>query len=184
MQHIRMSILRSSVIAVTPTYQYLYPNVNWQEELLRKASFKTQANVNVSGGSGAVRYYISVSFLNQSGMYKHTDLNDYDTQVRSERYNFRSNLDVDFSKRLKMELNLGGIIQDNNFPVRRQELSSKLYNKLPSWWYPMLNPDGSIGEIAGKNANPYALLTQTGYGAHHTTTLNATVDYLGICRDW
>lgn len=39
----------------------------------------------------------------------------------------------------------------------------------------MLNPDGSIGEIAGKNANPYALLTQTGYGAHHTTTLNATV---------
>lgn len=63
-------------------------------------------------------------------MYKHTDLNDYDTQVRSERYNFRSNLDVDFSKRLKMELNLGGIIQDNNFPVRRQELSSKLYNKL------------------------------------------------------
>lgn len=158
-----------------PTYQYLYPNVNWQEELLRKASFKTQANVNVSGGSGAVRYYISVSYLNQSGMYKHTDLNDYDTQVRSERYNFRSNLDVDFSKRLKMELNLGGIIQDNNFPGQAAGTIFKAIQQTPSWWYPMLNPDGSIGEIAGKNANPYALLTQTGYGAHHTTTLNATV---------
>lgn len=163
-----------------PAYQYLYPNVNWQQELLKKVSSKTQANINVSGGSGAIRYFISVSYLNQGGMYKYSDLHEYNTQVRSERYNFRSNVDVDLSKRLKMELNLGGIIMDNNYPGASVSSIFRSIQQTPSWWFPMTNPDGSVAASHGKTGNPYAILTQSGYQSCHNTTLNAT---LGLTWD-
>ena len=163
-----------------PAYQYLYPNVNWQQELLKKVSAKTQANINVSGGSGAVRYFISVSYMNQGGMYKYSDLHEYNTQVRSERYNFRSNVDVDLSKRLKMELNLGGIIMDNNYPGASVNSIFQSIQQTPSWWFPMTNPDGSVAASHGKTGNPYAILTQSGYQSCHNTTLNAT---LGLTWD-
>lgn len=163
-----------------PAYQYLYPNVNWQKELLKKISTKTQANINVAGGSGAVRYFISVSYMNQGGMYKYSDLHEYNTQVRSERYNFRSNVDVDLSKRLKMELNLGGIIMDNNYPGASVNSIFQSIQQTPSWWFPMTNPDGSVAASHGKTGNPYAILTQSGYQSCHNTTLNAT---LGLTWD-
>lgn len=157
-----------------PTYRYLYPNVNWKDELLKKASSQTQANINVSGGSGAIRYFISASYLRQNGIYKYSDLQEYDTQVRSERYNFRSNLDVDLSKRLKMELNLGAVILDNNYPGAGVSDIFRAIQQTPSWWYPMTNPDGTIAESHGKNWNPYAILTQRGYQRGHNAMVNAT----------
>ncbi len=156
------------------TYQYLYPNVNWQKELLKELSSKTQANLNVSGGSGAIRYFVSASYMNQGGMYKYGNLNEYNTQVRSERYNFRSNLDIDMSKRVKLELNLGGIITDNNYPGASVGSIFRAIQQTPSWWFPMTNPDGSVAASHGKTGNPYAILTQSGYQAALSTRLNAT----------
>ena len=157
-----------------PAYQYLYPNVNWAEALLKDVSSKTQANINVSGGGGAVRYFVSASYLNQDGIYKYADLNDYSTQVRSQRYNFRSNIDIDLTKRLKLEMNLGAVISDNNYPGASVGSIFRAIQQTPSWWYPMTNPDGSIAASHGKTGNPYGILTQSGYQTSNTTTLNAT----------
>ena len=41
-----------------PTYQYLYPNVDWTEELLKDNTGQMQANVNVSGGGSLFRYFV------------------------------------------------------------------------------------------------------------------------------
>ena len=44
---------------------YLYPNVNWFDEILKKNSMQSQYNINISGSAlGKLRYFISGSYVN------------------------------------------------------------------------------------------------------------------------
>lgn len=157
-----------------PTYQYLYPNVDWTDELLKETTGQMQANVNVTGGGSLFRYFVSVGYLSQDGIYKHSDMSEYNTNAKMERYNFRTNIDVDIRKDVKMMLNLGGIIQDQNYPGTSAGDLFYAIKTRPPYYYPMTNPDGSIAEYANAEANPYAMLTKTGYAANKSTSLNAT----------
>ena len=47
----------------------LYPNVDWKDVLLRDGAWTERANINISGGGSTARYFVSVGFLNQGGMY-------------------------------------------------------------------------------------------------------------------
>ncbi len=158
-----------------PAYEYLYPNVNWLDEMLRPSATMMQANINVSGGTSSVRHFVSLSYLRQNGLYNFADqIKDYDIQARSNRYNFRSNIDLDINKYLVMELNLGSIIRDNNFPpIGAGEIFGSLQAMQP-WLYPMTNPDGSISGLDSKATNPYGRMTQGGYQRNFENTLQAT----------
>ncbi|MCH4099599.1 MAG: TonB-dependent receptor [Prevotella sp.] len=157
-----------------PTYKYLYPDVNWTDALLRKSTPMMQSNINVSGGSDLFRYFISIGYMNQDGLYKYSDLKEYSTNARTQRYNFRSNIDVNIARDFKLMLNLGGIIEDDNYPgTSSSDLFTAIKQRLP-YLYPMTNPDGSVAEIPNGDTNPYALLTQTGYHANKGNTLTAT----------
>lgn len=48
----------------------MYPNTNWREYLMKNTSVQTQHNVNISGGTKNVRYFISAGFLFQDGLMK------------------------------------------------------------------------------------------------------------------
>lgn len=161
-----------------PAYQYLYPNVNWQDEMLKPYSMMNQANININGKNSFVRYFVSVSWMQQDGLYKHEDaIQDYNIQATLNRYNFRSNVDLSISKNLEMEVNLGGIIRDRNYPnVDTGTLWDRL-KTTPSWWYPIYNPDGSAAGMQGFPKNPYAMLTQQGYQRRFESTLQATAGF-------
>ncbi|MDR6197148.1 TonB-dependent receptor [Siphonobacter sp. SORGH_AS_0500] len=158
-----------------PSYAYLYPNVNWLKEMIRPSASMMQANINVSGGTSSVRHFVSLSYLRQNGLYNFADqIKDYDIQARSNRYNFRSNIDLDINKYLVMELNLGSIIRDNNFPpIGAGDIFGSLQAMQP-WLYPMTNPDGSISGLDSKAINPYGRMTQGGYQRNFENTLQAT----------
>ena len=47
----------------------LYPNVDWKDALLRDGAWSERATINVSGGGSTARYYVSIGYLNQEGMY-------------------------------------------------------------------------------------------------------------------
>lgn len=54
---------------------YLYPNVNWFDEILKKNSMQSQYNINISGSAlGKLRYFISGSYVNQGTLLKHQDI--------------------------------------------------------------------------------------------------------------
>lgn len=161
-----------------PAYEYLYPNVNWLEEMLKKHSQMSQANLNVSGGNQTVKYFVSMSYLKQDGLYKFEDqIKDYNIQARSNRYNFRSNIDINITKDLSMELNLGEIVRDNNYPpVGAGALFAGMQSISP-WLYPLKNPDGSISALPAKAYNPYGQLTAGGYQRNFENTLQATAGF-------
>lgn len=67
-----------------------------------------QLNLNVTGGTQKVKYFVSLGYFSQGSIIKKVDY--YGAQVSStfNRYNFRSNFDIDVVKNLQISVNLAG----------------------------------------------------------------------------
>lgn len=48
----------------------LYPNVDWKDVLLKDGAMTYRASVNMNGGGATARYFVSLSYINEEGMYK------------------------------------------------------------------------------------------------------------------
>ncbi len=103
-----------------PSLRFRYINTNWYNEMLRDAAPQYRTNINISGGNNRARYYVSLTYLRQEGLYdnKWTEWNeDYSTQHVLNRYNLRSNIDVDVTPGLNVSLDLGGRIDIISQPL-------------------------------------------------------------------
>lgn len=142
---------------ITPKY-----NTDWQNELYRNAPVHRH-NISFSGGKNGLRYAISGGQLNQSGIMLGTSQN---------RTNFRTNLDADVNKKLKVGANLAFTYNSN------REVQEGRFDKGPILgaliYMPIFkayNEDGSLAknEAAALSSaygyqsieNPIALATET-----------------------
>ena len=71
---------------------YLYPNVNWMDEVFNKWGNNKRANLNVSGGSENARYYVSLGYYDETGFFVTDDLSQYNSEIKFSRYNITTNL--------------------------------------------------------------------------------------------
>ena len=71
-------------------------NTDWQDELYRNAG-NHRHNLSIAGGRNGVRYAVSGGYQNQDGIMRNTDM---------VKYNLRSNIDVDVSKRITIGANV------------------------------------------------------------------------------
>ncbi len=90
-----------------------FPNTDWIDYIMNDRAWQEQANVNVSGGTEKVRYFVSAGFLNQNSLFKTFSSNKNET-FDYQRLNYRANLDIDISKYSQLNLTLGGRMQDRN----------------------------------------------------------------------
>ena len=90
-----------------------FPNTDWIDYIMNDVALQEQANVNVSGGTDKVRYFVSAGFLNQNSLLKTFSENKNET-FDFQRLNYRANLDIDITKRSTLSLTLGGRMQDRN----------------------------------------------------------------------
>jgi len=88
-----------------------FPNTNWIKYIMDDTAWQEQVNVNVSGGTEKVRYFVSAGFLNQNSLFKTFSKND-DENFKFNRFNYRANLDIDVSKYSQLSLTLGGRVQN------------------------------------------------------------------------
>ena len=160
------------------TNEFLYPNVDWAEECLKKSALMQQYNVNITGGSEKVKYFVGANILMQGGLFKHGNYNEnYSTNVKYTKYNFRSNLDFQLSSIFSAKLNLAGVIGDKHRPSPGGDVNTifdriKIANPDIS---PIRNPDGSWGVFETTSLNALAYLTDTGYADEKETAVQATV---------
>lgn len=99
--------------------KYKYFNTNWHDTMLRDAAPQYRTNMSISGGNAHARYYVSFSYLRQEGLFdsKWTEWNEgYSTQSVLNRYNLRSNVDIDVNRFLNVSLDLGGRIDNISQP--------------------------------------------------------------------
>ncbi len=168
---------------------FLYPDVDWQELLMRNVSLSEKVSANISGGGKFARYFTALSFYNQEGQYKVTpgkyswvsdNIGRFGANVNYKRYNFRTNVDMDITKTTVVSLGIQGNVTENREPVKG---SSAIYrdiiNAAPNA-FPIVLPDGRLTGVDGLN-NPYNMLTQHGFAK---TTGNSLRANLSINQDF
>lgn len=96
--------------------RYWYPDTDWNDIYLKDHSNMLQANVNISGGSKKLKYFVSTGYVHQGGMYKTEPKSQlgYDPQSSMNRYNIRSNLDYNFNSWISASLDVSSSIRKTN----------------------------------------------------------------------
>ncbi|HTM99165.1 MAG TPA: SusC/RagA family TonB-linked outer membrane protein [Pedobacter sp.] len=148
-----------------------YPDVNWYDEILKKNSPFTRYNLNTYGGGNNARYFVSLDYLTQEGLYKTSSDNAYNTNVDYKRYLIRSNIDIDITPKLVLNLNLFGSIENGNYPGGGGIIPS--IGTTPRNAYPIFNPDGSLGGNNNFQNNIWGLSTRSGYNLSYTRQIAA-----------
>ncbi len=156
---------------------YNYPSVDWTDKTLKKNAFQTINTLSVNGGNETVRYYVSVGFTSQSGLFKQDPSYDYRTNSLSQRYNFRSNVDINLTKNFSLSLGLAEIIEDRTYPGTS---AATIFNSLrvcSPISFPVYNPDGSFGggNTSYEWISPYVYTTNSGYSKQFRSTTQGTV---------
>lgn len=157
------------------TNPYLYPDNNYLDRFLSKRAATQRYALTFSGGSNRVRYFSSVSYFNQQGLFRETETPNYDSNYGYKRYNFRINLDYDVTKTLTLTL-LAGVRSEvrNDVGDGTSTVLSNLYN-LPPNAFPILNADGSYGGTSLFQSNPLGQLQSTGFSRTTTNILLASI---------
>lgn len=76
----------------------LYPDVNWQDEILNDASWQQTYFVSAQGGGSIARYYLSLNYSNESSAYKQDKASKYFKNVAYNTMGIRSNIDINLTK--------------------------------------------------------------------------------------
>lgn len=137
-----------------------FPNTDWQEATLKKVATQNQHSLSVNGGGENVRYYVSLGMISQDGLYK-------SGVTKYNQYNFRSNIDADVTKRLKVSLYLSGREEDRVYPTTSAgNIFRGIYRAYPTVLdrYPNGLPTTGI-----ENNNPVMQVTDAGGTARNPT---------------
>ncbi len=159
----------------------LYPNVDWKDLILKDGAMSYRGNINLSGGGNISRYYASVSYVEDGGMYK-TDktLRDkYDTNANYKRWNYRVNLDIDITPTTLLKLGVSGDLSKRNSPgMGDNDTWNSLfgYNAILT---PVMYSNGYVPMINMNRddlrTNPWVMTTQTGYNQEWNNNVQTNV---------
>jgi len=99
--------------------KYMYPDHDYYREYISRYAPQTRVNMNVTGGTDKVSYFVNGAFLHQGGNLntEPKSVLGYDPSAKMDRFNFRANLDYKVTKNLKAFLNIGSYIERVNMPA-------------------------------------------------------------------
>lgn len=140
----------------------LYPDVNWLDEILKDRAGNSRGNLSVNGGSDILRYSLVTSFYREGGIIERDKKQDWDSSSKLNRYNVRSNVDINVSPTTLFRLNIGGYLQDRNRAPQSVDALFQEAFTIPPYVHPTIYSSGEIPRTSGRT-NPWALATQRGY---------------------
>ena len=85
-----------------------YASRDLYKEMFDRVAPQMQINLNVSGGTERVKYFVSFGYFSQQGITTDIRYYDADTGSNFNRYNFRSNFDIQVAKNFKVSVNVAG----------------------------------------------------------------------------
>lgn len=164
-----------------------YPDTKWKDLLIKPASLQQRYNLNISGASKGLRYFVNAGYLNQGGQFKFEKGLPYDPSFKLDRYNFRSNIDLQVNKSLKAFLNVAGYLEKQNMPLGVLNLVGRdeVVNSSPALWVmaymnylnatvPPYTPDGQVITVITTDHPALGQLNRTGYAQQTRSNVTAT----------
>ncbi len=144
-------------------YNDYFPHIDWWDKMIKDFGHQYRFNINVRGGSEFLRYFASLSYLNDGDIFETTPADFFDPSFKFERYNFRSNFDFAITRTTEISLNLSGMVSYRNQTGYRidgsgwgeEQFFQRIYdsgqNEFPIKWSDgewAIGPDGTGNLIA------------------------------------
>jgi hypothetical protein len=147
----------------------LYPDVNWQDEVLKPTSFQQTYYVSARGGGSIARYFLSLNSSLESSAYKQDKSSRYRASVGYNTYGYRSNLDVNITKSTKVYFGLDGFISKKDEPgMANTDRIWTAQRMLTPLTIPTRFSSGELPAYDADNAySPYVMLNYTGTSARN-----------------
>ena len=162
----------------------MFPNTHWNEIMFRKAFMQTKNNINISGGSDKVRYFVSMGYMYQNGLLKQIPNMSYDNNYSYNRYNYRANLDFKLTESTDMKFNISGVVGDTREPLTDRD---NIWMLTMLWAHPVGSPGVYNGypvtEVCSEALpdgltawNGWEYYYYTGYRNKYKTTLDMDIN--------
>jgi TonB-dependent starch-binding outer membrane protein SusC len=128
-----------------------HPNTDWFDEVFKPFSLQNDANINFSGGTESLAYYISVGKKFQDATYRKSGAN-------YSQVDFRTNFDAKISDNIKVSFDLAGRQEDRLGTVSS---TSQNFRIIPrgkptdvAWWH-----TGQPGPDVESDDNPVVMVS-------------------------
>ena len=92
-----------------------FPSTKWADYIMKDVTLQQQHNLNISGGTDRVKYFISAGYYSQDGLFKEFGAG-YDFGYQYHRFNYRSNLDLKATKTTTLSFNVAGNVSNADKP--------------------------------------------------------------------
>ncbi|MGI6242228.1 MAG: SusC/RagA family TonB-linked outer membrane protein [Prevotella sp.] len=153
---------------------YGHPDVNWYDEIYKSTAQQSNANIDISGGSDRLKYFISVGYFSQNSLMRNFDSgDDLKSDYRYRRFNFRSNLDFQVTKNLSMRLDITSRFMNINEP-RGINTTGEIYNfsEMHPYSAPVMNPNGTYAYLYDTNSRKATLNARLANEGYNRTRRN------------
>ena len=155
-------------------YPFLYSDVNWYDNALKKNSFAQNYSISFNGGNDIAKFYAVLGFMNSQGLYANTN-GTTNSNYDLKRYNVMTNVDIKLTEWLKTQVNFRGVIDDKSMPnVDEKGLWKNMGSFLP---YNIKTPSGAWGGMQNFPENPIASILQKGYKTTNERTIDANIRF-------
>jgi len=128
--------------------QIIGQEVDYQKEALRSAAQIHSYQLNISGGTKDLTYYISGNYSSEEGIMKK---NTYD------KINFRAKVDAQLSKRVKVGVNLNPSYSDRKRPANNFTDFTRFYSWIP------VEYTKELADLVNENTQGAYNLSEGGY---------------------
>jgi len=169
---------------------YVYPAVNWMDELFKDRTSTQRANFSVSGGNTNAKYYIAGSYSNDNGILQVNPVNNFNSGMKFENYQLRANTGLKITPTTDVNVRLWGNFNDYIGPISNQgsSFATDLYSQVlhanpvdfPAYYLPDSANRNTRHILFGNNMtntgslqnNPYASLMY-GYKSFNESRMSA-----------
>lgn len=187
---------RGDVPKYTPDYidstkagndPYLYPNVNWMNEIFKNTGSNRRATLNIDGGAPSAFYYVSLGYYDEKGFLKSDPSEPYHGGTQYSRYNFTSNLSLKVTETTSLELGLQGYLSNGQYPGVNTGINPSDATQINSIFQSVMDmPPVELAftypgdTTSGRNPNggfrnPFDQSAKSGYGNQYKTQLYSNI---------
>lgn len=144
--------------------QDMYPDVDWQDEILNKTSWRRSYYMSARGGSEVARYFLSLGGKGESAAYKVDKNSIYSSNVGFDTYNYRMNLDVNLTSSTKVFLGADGFLSKLDQPgLANTDYIWGAQSRLTPLAVPTRYSNGMLPGLGGEDrSSPYVMINRTG----------------------
>lgn len=142
----------------------MYPDVNWQDEVVKMNSWKQNYYVSAQGGAKLARYFVSLNAALEDAAYNVDKKSPYSGNVGYNTYGFRANIDLELTKTTKIYFGSNGYLKVQKNPgVANTNYIWDAQANIHPLRLPTVYSNGQLPAVdSGADTSPYVMINRMG----------------------